>query len=130
MSTSEGAAFHLQIKINYASCTFIDQGVLQLFKRLPSLPSSLHHLFPIVLITVMTEEITRTLPPNFFTELTAAIRGDVYLPTDPKYVMIPALHLRPHISSSFVDFSRMFNGDVKVAALAVACPLDAQDVSR
>lgn len=32
----------------------------------------------------MPEESTRTLPANLLAELTAAIRGDVYLPTDPK----------------------------------------------
>ncbi|KAH0828959.1 hypothetical protein J3R83DRAFT_2388 [Lanmaoa asiatica] len=62
----------------------------------------------------MIGENTHTLPTNLFAELTAAIRGDVYLPTDP----------------NFVDYSKMFNGDVKVASMAVACPLDAQDVSR
>ncbi|KAF8434316.1 hypothetical protein L210DRAFT_3553604 [Boletus edulis BED1] len=54
------------------------------------------------------------LPANLYDNLTAAIRGDVYLPTDP----------------NFADYSRMFNGDVKVAAMAVACPLDAQDISQ
>ncbi|KIJ66117.1 hypothetical protein HYDPIDRAFT_87457 [Hydnomerulius pinastri MD-312] len=54
------------------------------------------------------------LPSVLYAEISAALRGDVYLRDDP----------------SFLDYSRMFNGDVKVAALAVVCPLDAQDVSR
>ncbi|KAH7883348.1 hypothetical protein F5I97DRAFT_229261 [Phlebopus sp. FC_14] len=53
------------------------------------------------------------LSQNLHLELSAALRGDVYLRDDPK----------------FRDHSKMFNGDVRVAALAVACPLDAQDVS-
>lgn len=31
---------------------------------------------------------------------------------------------------SFADFSTIFNGNVKTAAQAVICPLDAEDVSK
>ncbi|KIJ15662.1 hypothetical protein PAXINDRAFT_99511 [Paxillus involutus ATCC 200175] len=54
------------------------------------------------------------LSPSLHAELSAILRGDVYLRDDP----------------NFLDYAKMFNGDVKVAALAVACPLDAQDVSQ
>ncbi|KAF9222412.1 hypothetical protein BS17DRAFT_708869 [Gyrodon lividus] len=54
------------------------------------------------------------LSASLHAELSAALRGDVYLRNDP----------------NFSDYSRMFNGDVKVASLAVACPLDAEDVSQ
>ncbi|KAG9312333.1 hypothetical protein JVU11DRAFT_7649 [Chiua virens] len=60
------------------------------------------------------ETIVKTLSPNLYEELNTAVRGDVYLPTDP----------------DFVDYSKMFNGDVKVASMAVVSPLDAQDISR
>ncbi|KAF8845918.1 hypothetical protein BDN67DRAFT_960544 [Paxillus ammoniavirescens] len=54
------------------------------------------------------------LSPSLHAELSAILRGDVYLRDDP----------------NFLDYAKMFNGDVKIAALAVACPLDAQDVSQ
>lgn len=92
-SASEGAAFHLQIKINlFQLALLLIREFLQLFKNPPSRSSPRYHLFPLVLITIMLADNTRTLPTDLFTELTAAIRGDVYLPTDPKYVMDRALH--------------------------------------
>ncbi|KZP18370.1 hypothetical protein FIBSPDRAFT_792011 [Athelia psychrophila] len=54
------------------------------------------------------------LPKSVVDELLAAIRGDVY----------------PQDDSSFVDYSRIFNGSVITCAKAVVCPLDAEDVSR
>ncbi|KAH7912736.1 hypothetical protein BJ138DRAFT_1171783 [Hygrophoropsis aurantiaca] len=54
------------------------------------------------------------LPLALYHELVGAVKGDVYLRND----------------LNFVDYSRMFNGDVKTAAKAVVCPIDAQDVSR
>ncbi|KAF9235248.1 hypothetical protein BU15DRAFT_89615 [Melanogaster broomeanus] len=36
----------------------------------------------------------------------------------------------PGKSHSFLDYSAMFDADVKLAALAVVCPLDAEDVSH
>ncbi|KAN0081650.1 hypothetical protein V8E55_009274 [Tylopilus felleus] len=61
-----------------------------------------------------TDSSPRSLSADLLTELTIAIRGNVYLPSD----------------SNFADYSRMFNGDVKVVSMAVACPLDTQDVSQ
>ncbi|KAG2347347.1 hypothetical protein BDR05DRAFT_957968 [Suillus weaverae] len=49
-----------------------------------------------------------------YQELKSTVRGDAYRRGDP----------------SFLDYSRMFNGDVKVSAMAVVCPLDAPDVSQ
>ncbi|KAG6334790.1 hypothetical protein ID866_4297 [Astraeus odoratus] len=54
-----------------------------------------------------------TLPSDLYLELTSSIRGDLYLRSD----------------SNFPEYTKMFNGDVQVASLAVACPIDAQDVS-
>ena len=34
------------------------------------------------------------------------------------------------ISSSFADYSTIFNGNVVTMAKAVVCPLDAEDVSK
>ncbi|KAG8220519.1 hypothetical protein J3R82DRAFT_3222 [Butyriboletus roseoflavus] len=107
MSVPEGAAFHIHIKINSALLMFRESSSSLKDPRLSPI-----HAIPVVLITIMPD--THTLPTNLFTELAATIRGDVYQSTDP----------------NFVDYSKMFNGDVKVAAMAVACPLDAQDVSR
>ncbi|KAJ7672064.1 hypothetical protein B0H17DRAFT_947822 [Mycena rosella] len=47
-------------------------------------------------------------------ELGAAIRGQVYLRDD----------------SDFLEYSSIFNGNVVTVAKAVACPLDAEDVSK
>lgn len=55
-----------------------------------------------------------SLSDDLYQELRSTFRGDTYRRGDP----------------SFLDYSQMFNGDVKVSAMAVACPLDAQDVSQ
>ncbi|KAG1737829.1 uncharacterized protein EDB91DRAFT_1139342 [Suillus paluster] len=47
-------------------------------------------------------------------ELRSAVRGEAHRRGDP----------------SFLEYSRMFNGDIKVSARAVVCPLDAPDVSQ
>ncbi|KAF7982994.1 hypothetical protein HWV62_24606 [Athelia sp. TMB] len=64
----------------------------------------------------MSPDIEKTdlLPHSVVDELVAAVRGDVY----------------PQNVPSFVDYSRMFNGNVITRAKAVVCPLDAEDVSR
>jgi hypothetical protein len=46
---------------------------------------------------------------------------------------IPKLFLHSNlalISSSFADYSSIFNGNVFTTAKAVVCPLDAEDVSK
>ncbi|KAF9262681.1 hypothetical protein L218DRAFT_903717 [Marasmius fiardii PR-910] len=53
-------------------------------------------------------------PSNLIQELSASIRGNVY----------------PRNDSNFVEYSAMFNGNVQTPAIAVACPLDAEDVSK
>jgi hypothetical protein len=70
------------------------------------------------------------LSPSLHAELSAILRGDVYLRDDPKYVFVYWGQCSAWNVPSFLDYAKMFNGDVKVAALAVACPLDAQDVSQ
>ena len=61
-------------------------GLVLPIKDLRRHPSPHYHLFYKVLI--MPEENTQSLslglPANLLTELTTAIRGDVYLPGDPK----------------------------------------------
>ncbi|KAG2153138.1 hypothetical protein DEU56DRAFT_726886 [Suillus clintonianus] len=49
-----------------------------------------------------------------YQELRSTVRGEAYRRDDP----------------SFLEYSRMFNGDIKISALAVVCPLDAPDVSQ
>lgn len=66
------------------------------------------------------EGISLAMASNFslsdvlYQELRSTVRGDTYRRGDP----------------SFLEYSRMFNGDVKVSAMAVVCPLDALDVSQ
>ncbi|KAG1824494.1 uncharacterized protein BJ212DRAFT_530909 [Suillus subaureus] len=55
-----------------------------------------------------------SLSDVLYQELRSTVRGDAYRRGDP----------------SFLDYSRMFNGDVEVSAMAVVCPLDAPDVSQ
>ncbi|KAG1782074.1 hypothetical protein EV702DRAFT_1069584 [Suillus placidus] len=55
-----------------------------------------------------------SLSDVLYQELRSTVRGDAYRRGDP----------------SFLDYSRMFNGDVKVSAMAVVCPLDAPDISQ
>ncbi|KAG2135592.1 hypothetical protein BD769DRAFT_1440884 [Suillus cothurnatus] len=55
-----------------------------------------------------------SLSDVLYQELTSTVRGDAYRRGDP----------------SFLDYSKMFNGDIKVSAMAIVCPLDAQDVSQ
>ncbi|KAG2129849.1 uncharacterized protein EDB93DRAFT_1095139 [Suillus bovinus] len=55
-----------------------------------------------------------SLSDVLYQELRSTVRGDTYRRDDP----------------SFLDYSRMFNGDVKVSSMAVVCPLDAPDVSQ
>ncbi|KAL0955622.1 hypothetical protein HGRIS_001855 [Hohenbuehelia grisea] len=54
------------------------------------------------------------LPPPLFDELGALIRGQVYQRDDPV----------------FQEYSAIFNGNVLNVAKAVACPVDAEDVSK
>ncbi|KAL4079098.1 hypothetical protein J3A83DRAFT_4356097 [Scleroderma citrinum] len=63
---------------------------------------------------VVSPSICNDLSSDLHRELTASIRGAVYLRGDP----------------NFQDYCKMFNGDVKVASLAVVCPSDTQDVSN
>ncbi|OAX37778.1 hypothetical protein K503DRAFT_866620 [Rhizopogon vinicolor AM-OR11-026] len=55
-----------------------------------------------------------SLSDVLYQDLRLAVRGEAHRRGDP----------------SFLEYSQMFNGDVKVPALAVVCPLDAQDVSQ
>ncbi|KAG2073761.1 hypothetical protein BDR04DRAFT_1134121 [Suillus decipiens] len=55
-----------------------------------------------------------SLSDVLYQELRSTVRGDTYRRGDP----------------SFLEYSGMFNGDVKVSAMAVVCPLDALDVSQ
>ncbi|KAG1856075.1 hypothetical protein DFJ58DRAFT_785273 [Suillus subalutaceus] len=55
-----------------------------------------------------------SLSDVLYQELRSTVRGDTYRRGDP----------------SFLDYSSMFNGDIKVSAMAVVCPLDAPDVSQ
>ncbi|KAJ6593231.1 hypothetical protein B0H19DRAFT_1204941 [Mycena capillaripes] len=54
------------------------------------------------------------LSKDLHEELGSAIRGQVYVRDDP----------------DFVEYSSIFNGNVVCIAQAVACPLDAEDVSK
>ncbi|KAJ7125360.1 hypothetical protein C8R44DRAFT_875169 [Mycena epipterygia] len=58
--------------------------------------------------------ISNTLSKELHDELGAAIRGEVHLRGD----------------SDFLEYSSIFNGNVVTVAKAVACPLDAEDVSK
>ncbi|KAG2069037.1 hypothetical protein BDR04DRAFT_1205836 [Suillus decipiens] len=58
-----------------------------------------------------------SLSDVLYQELGSTVRGDVYRSSDPSH-------------PSFLDYARMFNGGVKVSAMAVVCPLDAPDVSQ
>ncbi|KAF7290117.1 FAD-binding PCMH-type domain-containing protein [Mycena chlorophos] len=65
--------------------------------------------------TSMPEPVTSLhLPKELYEELGASIRGEVYLRNAPE----------------FVEYSSIFNGNVVCVAKAVACPLDAEDVSK
>ncbi|TFY74964.1 hypothetical protein EWM64_g9048, partial [Hericium alpestre] len=58
--------------------------------------------------------VTFHLPLELFDELSSLIKGKVYHRDDAR----------------FLERSRMFNGNVLNTSKAVACPLDAQDVSQ
>lgn len=65
-------------------------------------------------ISLDVTSIFPSLSDVLYQELRSTISGDTYRRGDP----------------SFLDYSRMFNGDVKVNAMAVVCPLDALDVCQ
>ncbi|KAJ7496613.1 hypothetical protein FB451DRAFT_199307 [Mycena latifolia] len=66
-------------------------------------------------ISTMPSAISNNrLSKELHEELGAAIRGQVHLRDD----------------SDFVEYSSIFNGNVVTVAKAVACPLDAEDVSK
>ncbi|KII95486.1 hypothetical protein PLICRDRAFT_217263 [Plicaturopsis crispa FD-325 SS-3] len=54
------------------------------------------------------------LSEDLYQELGASVRGSVYLRDDPNYL----------------EYTKIFNGNVKTSAKAVVCPLDAADVSK
>lgn len=54
------------------------------------------------------------LPPHLYSELSTALRGDIYV----------------RGTTNFDNYTRMFNGDIKIKSLAVVCPSDVQSVSR
>ncbi|RDB24969.1 hypothetical protein Hypma_007396 [Hypsizygus marmoreus] len=58
--------------------------------------------------------MSSALAKDLYEELGAACRGEVYLRDAP----------------GFEDYATIFNGNVKSLSKAVACPLDAEDVSR
>ncbi|KAG0708533.1 hypothetical protein DFH29DRAFT_890693 [Suillus ampliporus] len=55
-----------------------------------------------------------SLSDALYQELRSAVRGETHRRGD----------------HSFLEYSRMFNGDVKISACAVVCPLDTPDVSQ
>lgn len=55
-----------------------------------------------------------SLAPDLYLKLSASFRGDIYVRGNP----------------NFANYSKMFNGDIKVTSLAVVCPSDVQDVSN
>lgn len=64
-------------------------------------------------------------------DLAARIRGPVFLPEDPQYVLtfpVSHLHVNPPIPR-FAERSKTFNGKLKPNQQLVVSPLDAQDVS-
>jgi len=71
-----------------------------------------------------------SLSDVLYQELTSTVRGDAYRRGDPRYVFPRLFHNTSDSYCSFLDYSKMFNGDIKVSAMAVVCPLDAQDVSQ
>ncbi|KAI6115246.1 hypothetical protein EDD17DRAFT_1569257 [Pisolithus thermaeus] len=54
------------------------------------------------------------LPQHLYLELSASLRGDIYL----------------RGTTNFDNYSKVFNGDIKITSLAVVCPSDVQSVSR
>ena len=75
------------------------------------------------------------LSKKLYEELGASCRGQVYLRDDPGYYYYAKTRFflcsnLTLISSSFADYSTIFNGNVVTMAKAVVCPLDAEDVSK
>ncbi|KAG7091291.1 hypothetical protein E1B28_010338 [Marasmius oreades] len=70
---------------------------------------------PLILRPPMSPVSSReALPAPLIQELADSIRGNLYSRDD----------------SNFKEYTAMFNGNVKTRAKAVACPLDAEDVSK
>lgn len=67
-------------------------------------------------------------PP--FEELQSSTRGELFLVGDSKCLQLRRLCIQYLQLGSFRDASTIFNGNVKTTALAVACPLDAEDISK
>lgn len=68
-----------------------------------------------------------------YEELGSSIRGPVYLRGDTRYVLnnwLDLIRVCLEKYRSFEDYSTVFNGNVTCVSKAVACPLDAEDVSR
>ncbi|KAK0459233.1 uncharacterized protein EV420DRAFT_1539084 [Desarmillaria tabescens] len=57
--------------------------------------------------------IVSPLPKHLYEELNASLKGQVFIRGNPH----------------FVEYTTMFNGNVKTLAKAVVCPVDAEDVS-
>lgn len=68
-----------------------------------------------------------------YEELGSSIRGPVYLRGDTRHVLNDCFDLMLVCLEkycSFEDYSTVFNGNVTCVSKAVACPLDAEDVSK
>lgn len=82
--------------------------------------------------TIDNPGLSSNLPEALYAELSAAVKGGVYLRDEPKYVPVPfrCYTLKLIMCTSFVDYSKMFNGNVKTLAKVLVCPVDTDDVSR